>query len=153
MTTSGSKPSGSATQTTVGVQGTNVTTVASSVPGAATFASLLSSTGVGATISSGGRYTVFVPTDAAMEAVNVAGMSSTERKRFVQYHVIANRAVDIHAVSAGSVMTLSGDPVNFTTVSGGEVKINSSKVVKMYTASNGVVYVVDAPLFPPKKAY
>ena len=144
---------GASPATATTVRATDVAAIVGSISNATQFTSLLMSTDVGKTISSGGRYTVFVPTDTAMRGVNTGAMTSAERKRFVQYHVIANRAVDLDAMNTGSAMTLSSDAVNFTVISIGQVRVNSSSIVKTLSASNGVVYVIDAPLLPPKKAY
>lgn len=116
------------------------------------FASLMVNTGLSAMLKTAGPFSLFVPTNAALRSANTAGMTTEERKRFAQYHIISGRAVDVNAVTAGNVTALSGDPLNFVVI--GETKIervNSSRIIETITAGNGVIFIIDAPLFPPQK--
>ena len=150
---SATTPSGSAVQTAAPARATDVAAIAASISNASEFTSLLMSTGVGKSITSGGPYTLFVLTDTALHGAGVGSMTAMQKKRFVQYHIIVGRAVDTDAMRAGSVAALSGDLLNFTVASGSEVRVNSSAITKTVSASNGVVYVINAPLFPPNKAW
>ncbi|HEY5383396.1 MAG TPA: fasciclin domain-containing protein [Candidatus Paceibacterota bacterium] len=116
------------------------------------YASLLSSTGVGSTLSGKGPYTVFVSTDAGFNLLppaTVANMTASQRKRMAQYSIISGRALNIDAQDTGSIKTLSGDELNFSVGPGNVVQVNSSYALQEYKASNGVVYVINQPLLPP----
>jgi len=138
------------TPSTSGSKGT-VYTVADSLPDGGVFISLMESTGVSTTLQ-GTRYTLFLPTNAAMRMVNTSGMTAAEKKRFVQYHIFAGRAVDPDALKSGNIEMLSRDQVNFTAVDG-KVRVNNSQILSSHTAANGIVYLIDAALLPPKRPF
>ncbi len=127
--------------------------ILSSLSGESRFAGLLANTGVSASISGKGPYTVFVPTDASfgmLPSGTINNLSASELKRLVQYHVIAGKAIDVNAQVAGTVPALSKDMLNFSkNVNDVSARVNSSAVIHAYKASNGVVYVIGAVLLPP----
>lgn len=131
----------------------DVASIASNIAGASTFASLFASTGVKATITGKGPYTIFVPTDGSISLLapgTIQNLSAAEKKRLVQYHIISGRAVDPSAIETGFMTALSGDVLNFEISDTDETaRINNSFVVKAYKGSNGVVYLISAVLFPP----
>ena len=132
----------------------SVLSIAQSIAGASTFASWLNSTGVAAQIQGKGPYTVFVPTDGSigqLPAGTFSNLSAAEKKRFVQYHVVSGRAIDVTAELAGSITALSKDMLNFSYGNQKLPLVNSSIVITEYKASNGIVYLIDNPLIPPKK--
>lgn len=147
------------TQTTTGKVSTtirassDVASIASHIVGASTFASLFASTGVKATITGKGPYTIFVPTDGSISLLapgTIQNLSAAEKKRLVQYHIIKGRAVDPAGIETGFMTALSGDVLNFDVSDIDETaRINNSFVVKAYKGSNGVVYLISAVLFPP----
>ena len=132
----------------------DVATIASNLAGASTFASLFASTGVKATITGKGPYTIFVPTDGSISLLapgTIQNLSAAEKKRLVQYHIISGRAVDPSIMETGFMTALSGDVLNFDISDVDQTaRINNSFVIKAYKASNGVVYLVSAVLFPPE---
>lgn len=119
------------------------------------FAALYNSTGVAAQVTGKGPYTVFVPTNdtyAASSAL-INSMSATQKKRLVQYHVVAGKMLDIDAVFGGTHTALSKDTLNFNVqMQSGVAYVNSAYAIKQYKASNGVVYLISAVLFPPQTA-
>lgn len=117
------------------------------------FAALFSSTGVAAQVKGAGPFTVFVPTNAAFAAASgeIANMTLAQKKRLAAYHVITDRALDPSATLSGNVLTLSRDYLNFSISPQGKAQINSSYVVGSYRATNGIVYLISAVLFPPKQ--
>ena len=156
--TTSTTPTSATTTGTVTLSATNrssqdVATIAASLTGASTFASLFSSTGVKATITGKGPYTIFVPTDGAISLLTpgtIQNLSAAAKKRLVQYHVIKGTAVDPAAVKAGFMTAVSGDVLNFTVNNTDQsARINNSLVVKAYKGSNGVVYLISQVLFPP----
>ena len=131
-----------------------VATVAASISGSGTFASWLSSTRVASEIKGKGPYTVFVPTNGSigqLPAGTFTNLSAAEKKRFVEYHVISGKAIDVDAMTAGSMQALSRDALNFSFGVNKIPMVNSAIIVTQYNASNGVVYVIDNVLIPPKK--
>lgn len=133
----------------------SVLAIAQSISGASTFGSWLTSTGVSAELSGAGQYTVFVPTDGSISQLppgTYTNLSAAEKKRFVEYHIIKGKALDVDALTAGVETSLSGDALN---VSYGQNKIpliNSAIVIEAYKGKNGIVYLVDNALIPPQKA-
>ncbi len=141
---------------TVSVQTRSASTVGAvvaSIPNASRFAALFASTGVAGSLTNKGPYTIFVPSNAAMGATNLSGYSSMQLKRLVQYHVVVGKKLDLDAVSSGTYVALSKDPLNFNVQpQTGVAYINSSYTLSEYKASNGIVYVISAVLVPPQTA-
>lgn len=139
---------------TVNQPSQSVVAIAENISGASTFGSWLQSTGVAAQITGKGPYTIFVPTDGAISQLapgSFSGLTAAGQKRFVQYHVVSGRAIDATAMSAGTIQALSGDPLNFSYTSTNIPMVDSAIIIAEYKGSNGVVYVVNNGLIPPKK--
>ncbi len=132
-----------------------VSTIVAGLTGTSQFNALFSSTGVGASLSATGKYTVFVPTNGAFGQLpggTISGLTSAEKKRLVEYHVVSGRAVDVDAERAGTIQALSGDALNFNYGTDNLPLVNSAIVITEYVGKNGIVYLVDNVLLPPKKA-
>jgi uncharacterized surface protein with fasciclin (FAS1) repeats len=132
----------------------SVSAIVASLGNDSEFQSLFSSTGVGSSLSAGGKYTVFVPTDSAFTNVTkgtISKMTAAQLKRLVQYHVISTREVQVGTQTLGVVTALSGDPLNFSDTNNIPT-VNSAIVVAEYKGSNGIVYVINNVLIPPQKA-
>ena len=139
--------------TVVDKSSTDVASIAESISGSATFGSWLVSTGVGAQITGKGPYTIFVPTDGSISqlpAGTFSNLTAAQKMRFVQYHVVSGRAVNVTAEKAGVITALSKDPLNFS-MTNNIPMVNSAIVVAEYKGSNGIVYVIDNALIPPQK--
>ncbi len=159
--TPGTDTSGLSTTTTskpnvVVEQKTNLTVNAllASLGDASTFYSYFTSTGVSATTTGKGPYTVFLPlndTFGRLKAGTITNLSAAEKKRLVQYHVVTGRALDVDSVSFGNIPSLSRDVLNFNANKAGALQVNSSYVLKAYKASNGMVYIISDVLIPPIK--
>ncbi len=127
--------------------------IAEGLSGSSQFASLLLNTGVGTSVGTT-TYTVFVPNDAAFSALGsgyVSSLTSAQKKRLAQYHIVSGRAIDLDALKFGSLQADSKDALNFSVGADGLPNINNSQVIRQYKAKNGIVYVIDAVLLPPKK--
>lgn len=133
---------------------TTVYSIVANLSGASQFRSLLRTTGVMKEIEGAGPYTVFVPTSGAFARVpiSISGLPADDEERLAAYHVIVGTAVDVDAETNGSLPALSGDTLNFSYGLEHVPMVNSSVVVQKYDAKNGVVYVIDTVLLPPKKA-
>ena len=137
------------------VVSTDIASVVSHIPEASSFGELFQSTGVAASLK-GGPFTVFVSSNKALSELpqgTLNSMSAAEKKRFVEYHVIGDRKVDIGAMRAGSLQALSKDGLNFMVMaSDGIGRVNGTAVVKTYQADNGIIYLIDSALLPPLKS-
>jgi uncharacterized surface protein with fasciclin (FAS1) repeats len=127
--------------------------IISSLSAESRFAGMLTSTGVAASISGKGPYTVFVPTDASFGTLptgTINNLSAAQLKRLVQYHIISGKKIDVNAQVAGTVQALSKDMLNFSkNTNDVSARVNSSVVIHAYKASNGIVYVISQVLLPP----
>lgn len=131
-----------------------VVEVAKSLSGTSQFNTLFKSTGVAASITGAGPYTIFVPTNGAFSQLppgTISKMSDAQKLRFMQYHVIAGRAIDSEAQIAGTIQALSGDALNFSFGVDQIPLVNSAIFIEKHQASNGVVYLVDNVLLPPQR--
>lgn len=108
-------------------------------------------------LSNAGPFTVFAPTNAAFDklpAGTVEGLLKPESKdalrNILEYHVAVgvyklenlNDGQKINQVNLNDVVITSKE---------GKYKVNDANIVATIKASNGVVYVIDQVLLPPKK--
>ena len=118
-----------------------------------TLASLLTTAGLADTLSTGGPYTVFAPTDAAFAKVPKATLKAlaadpAKLKAVLLYHVVPGAVTAGDVVKLTSAKTLEGESVAIK-VTGGSVFIDGAKVVTPdVTASNGVIHIIDSVLIP-----
>ena len=144
------------TLATASSKATDIASVALSIPEASRFADLFRGTGVSATLKSTGTYTIFVPTNKAftfLPAGTITNLNAAERKRFVEYSVVPDRKVNIGAMYSGSIPSMTREPLNFIIGNDGVARVNGASVVKTYQADNGIVYLIDQVLLPPKKGF
>lgn len=107
------------------------------------------------TLSQGGPYTIFAPTDEAFAALpegTVEQLLLPENRQVLQevlaYHVTSG-AITSDQIATGDVTTLQGEtvPVN---AEGSEVTVGDAQVVNPdLEAGNGVVHAIDTVLLPP----
>ena len=131
-----------------------VVTIIQRLNGASQFISIFKSTGVAEQISGVGPYTIFVPTNTAFNHLpsdTLAQMTTEQEKRFIEYHIIAGHQVDMHTQPAGTIQTLSDDALNFSYGPAQTLMVGGAIVIKAYPASNGVVYLIDNILLPPRR--
>lgn len=103
-----------------------------------------------------GPFTVLAPTDAAFAKLPpglITELLKPENKgrliSILTYHVIPDRLFSDEALAAGSVATLQGKSVNFSSNQSGAF-VNGAKLEAVdIDASNGVVHVIDTVLIPP----
>lgn len=128
--------------------------VIASLSNASRFVALYNSTGVAASVTGKGPFTVFIPTNGAYDSLSpgtLAGMTAAQKKRLVQYHVVVGKMLDLDAVSSGTHTALSKDKLNFNVNMQSKVAfVNSGYAITQYKASNGIVYVISAVLVPPQ---
>ena len=158
-TPTGGETQGTRTQPIVGRvvserSSADVVSIAAGISGTSSFNSYLESSGVKAKLTGKGPYTIFVPSNSAIASLpagTISGLSAAARKRWVEYHIVADRAIDPDAVKAGVIGTLSGDALNFTVLDDGSVRVNNSAITRAYIGSNGVVYVISSTLMLPEQ--
>ncbi|HZD87575.1 MAG TPA: fasciclin domain-containing protein [Gaiellaceae bacterium] len=120
-----------------------------------TLASLLTKAGLVDTLSTGGPFTVFAPTDAAFAKVPKATLAALAKhpaqlKSVLLYHVVSGGVTAADVVRLGSAKTLNGSSV-LIKVANGAVFVNQARVTTPdLMASNGVIHVIDKVLIPPK---
>lgn len=158
-TTTGTNGTGGTTDTASGItrvnrSSTDIVSIINGLDGTSSFNSYFKSTGVAASISATGNYTIFVPTNGAfgqLPSGTVSNLSATEKKRLIQYHIISGRSIDVDAMVAGNLQALSGDTLNFSFGMNKIPMVNSAITITEYKGKNGVVYLIDNVLLPPKK--
>jgi uncharacterized surface protein with fasciclin (FAS1) repeats len=144
-----------ATPVVVEPASSSVAAVVAGLSGASEYAGLFSSTGVGATLTGKGPYTVFVSTDAGyalLKPGTITNMTAAQKKRLIQYSIVSGRMLNISATDSGTITALSKDTLNFNVNDSGLVQVNSSFALRAIKASNGIVYIINQPLLPPVSA-
>jgi len=134
---------------------TDIVSIIAGLSGASQFNTQFKATGVAASISATGKYTIFVPTNGAFAQLpvgTISNMTSAEKKRLVQYHVMPGRSIDVDTFVAGMNEAMSKDMLNFSFGTNKIPMVNSAIIIAEYTGKNGTVYLIDNVLLPPKKA-
>lgn len=129
-----------------------VTEIAISSPDFSTLVAALVGTGLVDVLNEpGSEWTVFAPTDAAFEGVDVAALDAETLTNVLLYHVIPDEitAADLIELGSGEVETASGDVLTFEVVDGAVV-LNGSVTVATadIDAADGVIHIIDGVLLP-----
>lgn len=108
-------------------------------------------------LSNAGPFTVFAPTNAAFDklpAGTVEGLLKPESKdalrNILEYHVAVGVYKLENLKDGQKINQVNLDNVVITSKDG-KYKVNEANIVATVPASNGVVYVIDQVLLPPKK--
>ena len=109
-------------------------------------------------LSNAGPFTVFAPTNAAFDKLpegTVKDLMKDEKKtdlqNILQYHVAVGVYKTENMKDGQVIGQANGDNIRIS-VKDGKVMINeTANIVSTITASNGIIYVVDAVLLPPGK--
>ncbi|MBD3883723.1 fasciclin domain-containing protein [Phormidium tenue FACHB-886] len=137
--------------------GGTVVEVASSNSDFSTLTSALQAAGLTETLSQGGPYTVFAPTNEAFNALppeTLQALLRPENKdaltRILTYHVVPQEVASTE-ISSGEVPTVEGKPVTAEVdTASSSVKVNDATVTQPdIAASNGVIHAIDKVLLPP----
>lgn len=114
-------------------------------------AGALNDTGLVGTVDSLMDVTVFVPNNAAFQAIGsaVGNLTMAQLSSILEYHVINGTvAYSTDLVNGSTIKTLQGNDVTITILNG-SVFVNSAEVVTPdVLVANGVVHVIDAVLNP-----
>lgn len=143
------------------VSGAPLGNIAEVATGAGSFSTLLAAVeaaGLGETLSTGGPFTVFAPTDeafaAALESLGLTAeelLADTETLTgILTYHVVPNALAAGAVANSTSLTTVQGSPINVAVVDGGVVLNDTVNVVATnVNAANGIIHVIDGVLLPP----
>lgn len=111
--------------------------------------------GLADTLSNGGPFTVFAPTDEAFAKLpdgTVESLLKPENREKLQqilkYHVVAGRVYSPDALKAGKAETLLGKEIRLA-MAGGTARVNDARIIMTdIDASNGVIHVIDQVILP-----
>mmetsp|Transcript_23247 Transcript_23247/g.55109 ORF Transcript_23247/g.55109 Transcript_23247/m.55109 type:complete len:348 (-) Transcript_23247:170-1213(-) len=125
-------------------------------PDLSTLVSLVTSAGLADTLSTGGPFTVFAPTNdaftaaiaAATEALGTTELPADLISTLLTYHVVEGIAPASAITEGLELETLQGDVITFS-LEGGAPTVNGAGIVATdILANNGIVHVIDAVLIP-----
>jgi len=152
----GAASAGSRSQPEPRQQGKNVVETAIAAGSFKTLVSLVKQAGLADTLATGGKFTVFAPTDAAFAKVpkktlRSLGSNPAKLRAVLLYHVVRGKLPAQRVVKRNSLKTLNGASVRVR-AKGKSVKINNARVLKANVgASNGMIHVVNRVLVPPAR--
>ena len=128
--------------------------LAASTPDLSTLATALRITGLDATLSAGGAYTVFAPTNAAFAKLPSATLNAlladpAALAQVLLFHVANGQVLSTQLTNGQSITTLrmGARPLVVNLSSGAKID-NSTVVAADIRALNGVVHVIDTVLLP-----
>lgn len=120
--------------------------------GFTTLTAAVKAAGLDLTLTDGGPFTVFAPTDEAFAklpegTVEKLLANPEQLKKVLLFHVVSGTVMAADVVKLGSAETLNGQKLMITTKGG--VMVDNAHVVKTdIAASNGVIHVIDTVLIP-----
>lgn len=111
--------------------------------------------GLAETLTTGGPFTILMPTDAAFAALPkpvLAALLKPENREqlaaILKLHVLSGRIYADQALAAGSAPTLNGQSVTFA-IAAGRLKVGNANVIARDTeAANAVIHTIDRVLLP-----
>ena len=104
------------------------------------------------TLSTGGPFTIFAPTDDAFskipsETLNALLKDSEKLKGILLYHGIEGKVKSTDLSGVMKVKTLQGQEITIDATSG--VKVNDATVIKAdIETDNGIIHVIDKVILP-----
>jgi uncharacterized surface protein with fasciclin (FAS1) repeats len=133
--------------------GSTILEVAAKAGNFNTLVAAVRAAGLAETLSGGGPFTVFAPTDEAfakLPAGTVEALLKDQEKlaAILTYHVVSGKVTADKVVGLTSATTVNGKAVGIK-VSGGKVMVGNANVTTTdIMASNGVIHVIDSVLLP-----
>ena len=130
----------------------DIVTVATSLPGFATLAELVTTAGLVPTLQGEGPFTVFAPLDAAFEALPAATLAAVQADpalltTVLTYHVVAGK-LSTSDLEAGPLMTVAGVELTVTKEDGVTYLDGKPIALPNVQATNGVIHVMADVLVP-----
>jgi uncharacterized surface protein with fasciclin (FAS1) repeats len=108
-------------------------------------------------LSNAGPFTVFAPVNAAFDALPAGTVETLLKKEnqadlrnILEYHVYVGKLNPDLLQDGQSLGMVNGDNASISK-QGEVIKINGATVKATVDASNGIIYIVDQVLLPPKK--
>ncbi|MFT5894495.1 MAG: transforming growth factor-beta-induced protein [bacterium] len=135
----------------------NIVETAAAAESFNTLVTALQATGLDATLSGEGPFTVFAPTDAAFsllgdDAISALLNDTETLSDILLYHVISGQAVDSTtaiSLAGQSVQTANTDSVALSLKNGNLLVNNATVIITDIVSSNGIIHVIDLVLTPP----
>jgi uncharacterized surface protein with fasciclin (FAS1) repeats len=107
-------------------------------------------------LSNAGPFTVFAPVNAAFDALPAGTLDNLLKKEnqgdlrtILEYHVYVGKLIPDYLQDGQSLGMVSGHNATIAK-SGEEIKINGATVKGTVEASNGIIYIIDQVMLPPK---
>lgn len=99
------------------------------------------------------EFTIFAPTNAAFEGVDLSGLSQQELADILTYHVLGSEVLSGDLSDGQTATTVNGADINVAIDGEGTVTINGNAVVQTVDlqGTNGVVHIIDGVLTPPSE--
>lgn len=130
----------------------NIVEVATDIGGFSSLLGAATSAGLAATLSDGGPFTVFAPTDAAFTAlgVDLTPVSTDVIANILLHHVVGGSVASGEVVGSASLATAANTSLAVD-ASGTPITIGGSNLSSTLDvpASNGIIHVMDAVIVPP----
>jgi uncharacterized surface protein with fasciclin (FAS1) repeats len=108
-------------------------------------------------LSNAGPFTVFAPVNAAFDALPAGTVENLLKKEnqadlrnILEYHVYVGKLNPDMLQDGQTLGMVNGDNATISK-QGDVIKINGATVKGTVDASNGIIYVIDQVLLPPKK--
>jgi uncharacterized surface protein with fasciclin (FAS1) repeats len=131
----------------------NIVEVAKGAGGFSTLLKAAEVAGLVDTLSTGGPFTIFAPTDDAFSEIPSETLNSLlnkpeELKNILLYHAIDGKVKSTDLSGKMKVETLQGKKIKINARKG--VKINDAEVIKAdIEADNGIIHVINKVILPP----
>lgn len=127
-------------------------TSAEDLAGTNTLVGYLRSTGLYRMLAQEGPYTVFAPTNSALEEINANTLQPARLKEVLSYHIIEGNLTADEISDGQTVTTLQGDELTLYVTDEGDIEINEEALVTGMDRAgrNGLIHTIDAVLFPPE---
>ena len=130
----------------------NIVKTAKNAGGFSTLLKAAEVAGLVDTLSSGGPFTIFAPTDDAFskvpsETLNALLKDPEKLKGILLYHGVDGKVMSTDLSGIMKVKTLQGQEITIDASEG--VKVNDATVIKAdIEAENGVIHVIDKVILP-----
>lgn len=138
--------------------GSNLVETAVEAGAFGTLSSALTAAELVETLSTGGPFTVFAPTDDAFGKLDQHALQNTLRpesrprlQQVLKYHVVEGEFFAKDLIGGRTLTTLSGQRIRVG-IGEGQVRVNDSVITATdIRATNGVIHVIDSVLSPTKQ--
>ncbi|KAE8615136.1 hypothetical protein XENTR_v10008418 [Xenopus tropicalis] len=122
------------------------------------FKLLLEKANLGPDLEKDGPFTVFVPNNEALSAMEngtldylLSSEGSRKLLELMRYHIVQSAQLDVaNIISATHIMSMANQLIQFNTTKKGQILVNGEEVEEAdVAAKNGRIYTLDGVLIPP----